>query len=197
MKIFILLILALMVTSCDQYKVYTIKKGAHYSFYGAKPLPLKMQKMNFTAMFDDSAIYTNIDPLNQADQNKLYGFTDCSNTIHENSARFTWRWYNDQLEILAYTYVNGERISQFVGVAELNQSYDYSIEIDGNQYIFTFNDIEVVMDRGCSNLSAIKTRSYPYFGGDETAPHDITIHIAENLSKKQKKLLKKYIATKK
>jgi hypothetical protein len=35
------------------------------------------------------------------------------------------------------------------------------------------------MDRGCSGGSLASYQLYPYFGGDETAPHDITILIDE------------------
>ena len=156
--------------------VYTIKKGEHSA--GSPFLARRTDILTFEATFDASAIYQTIDRSNQGDINKLYGLADCRTDHHSNSARFGWRWYNNQLEIHAYTYLNKVRQSELIGVVELNKTYTYRIDLQGNKYIFRLNGTTVEMPRHCTGL-AEGYQLYPYFGGDEVAPHDISIAIRE------------------
>lgn len=155
-------------------KNYTIKKGDHYSTHSIAKL--ETNALNFKATFDSSAIYTTVDKKNQADINKLYGFSDCSSSHHTNSARFGWRWTGKALEIHGYTYINGERNSKYITSVAFDKAFDYSISALPEQYQFTVNDVSIFMDRSCSGPASGYVL-YPYFGGDETAPHDITISI--------------------
>jgi hypothetical protein len=157
--------------------IYVIDQGEHYSSYEASVFT--GSSMAFVAMFDESAEYTSVDPVNQADINKLYGFSDCSSHHHDNSARFGWRWYDDELQIHAYTYVGGTRVSELMGTVGFDEEHDYAIEIDGSSYIFTLDNTSLTMDRGCSGGGGLRYRLFPYFGGDETAPHDVTILVEE------------------
>ncbi|UII26213.1 hypothetical protein LVD15_23400 [Fulvivirga maritima] len=86
---------------------YTIRAGSHSS----NPMPegFSDDELVFTALFDSSAVYKTEAEANQADINKLMGFSDCGAHHHENSARFGWRWYNDELQVFAYCYVDGVR----------------------------------------------------------------------------------------
>src|SRR5437762_8581737 len=54
---------------------YTIRKGQHYCDQSTFKL-VKLSQMNFIAKFDNSAIYQTINPDNQYDINKLYGFSE-------------------------------------------------------------------------------------------------------------------------
>lgn len=56
---------------------YTIRAGQDYCDQKAFK-SVKVSQMNFTAKFDNSAIYTTIDPVNQYEINKLYGFSEGS-----------------------------------------------------------------------------------------------------------------------
>jgi hypothetical protein len=156
--------------------VYTIKKGQHdtKSTFALRTV----SALKFEATFNTSAIYQTTVKENQADINKLYGISDCSTDHHSNSARFGWRWYNNQLEIHAYTYLNKVRKSELVGVVELNKSYSYEIQLHDNKYVFILNDKTVLLPRHCTGKGE-GYQLYPYFGGDEVAPHDITIAIRE------------------
>lgn len=156
---------------------YVLKKGMH----NADSNPLKSVSsaaMRFAVTFDSTAIYTTVDPANQGDINKLYGFSDCSSMHHVNSARFGWRWYNNRLELHAYTYLNKIRNSVFVAAVELGKETTCEIKTENDQYVFTCNGQTVTMGRGC-NGQVSGYQLYPYFGGDETAPHNITITIKE------------------
>ena len=170
-------LLALMLLSACSMDEYVIEEGEHSST--TRVSLHSGSEMVLEALFDASAIYETVDPSNQADINKLMGFSDCSSHHHSNSARFGWRWYDDELQIHAYTYADGTRSHELLGTAELDAVEDYRIEIDANRYLFTFDGATTEMDRGCSGGSIGSYQLFPYFGGDETAPHDITILVEE------------------
>ncbi|SMD35982.1 hypothetical protein SAMN04488029_2640 [Reichenbachiella faecimaris] len=161
----------------EPFKVYKIEKGTH-----APVIPkigsMQSEVLMFTAIFDESAQYkTNIEE-NQHDVNKLMGFSDCNSMHHDNSARFGWRWLDDQLEIHAYCYVNGERITAFIGTVDLNQKVSYTLQLTSTQYTFQINDEEpVFIKRGDLCDIGVYYMLYPYFGGNEVAPQDISIQI--------------------
>lgn len=157
-------------------KDYIIEKDTHRSTSSLEKVELNSLK--FKAIFDNSAKYITQDPNNQADINKLFGFSDCDSHHHTNSARFGWRWFNDQLEIHAYTYVDGTRAHQLISSVDINIEYKYEIKIEDNQYTFKVNGSEVEMPRGCTG-TASGYKLYPYFGGDEAAPSNIIIKITE------------------
>ncbi len=155
---------------------YLIPKGQH-----STQSPFKfvdVASIRFEATFDNSARYSTVDPSNQADINKLYGVSDCNTNHQSNSARFGWRWYNDRLEIHAYTYVQGKRNIAYITSVQPGQKNSYAIQIGDGAYTFTVNEKSLSMPRTCSQ-AASGYQLYPYFGGDEPAPHDISIRIRE------------------
>ena len=106
----LLLLSILLISSCSNhhYTAYTIQKGEHF----AKPKKVRgtfSNTIEFDVVFDSSAIYQTPDPSDQADINKLLGFSDCGSSHMQNAARFGWRWYKDEIQILPYGYVKGER----------------------------------------------------------------------------------------
>lgn len=155
---------------------FVILAGEHHSTLTYENTEL--ESLKFKALFDSSAIYQNADPANQADINKLYGVSDCNSYHHTNSARFGWRWYENKLEIWAYCYENGQRKSSFVDTVALNQFHQYKISFEEKKYVFQLNDKLVEMPRLCEE-KAIGYKLFPYFGGDEAAPKDISIWIEE------------------
>ncbi len=165
------------IVSEPQATIYTIKQGEHSS--NAPVKLLSSSSVRFMATFDVSAIYETSKKENQADINKLYGMADCRSDHHSNSARFGWRWYNGNLEIHAYTYLNKARQSKLVGTVDLNKAYTYEIQLDDNKYVFIFDGKTVELPRHCNGIGE-GYQLYPYFGGDEVAPHDITIAIRDH-----------------
>lgn len=178
-----LMLLLGMFTSCDvfdgnkdDYETYIIPGGEHSS---RNEVSLHSGKeLRFLAIFDQTAQYSTANPSNQADINKLYGFSDCNSQHQMNSARFGWRWFNSKIEIFAYCYNNGARQFQYITSVEPDQEYEYKIAISGGQYVFTVNGTSTTMTRGCTD-GGTKYRLYPYFGGDEAAPHSISIKIKD------------------
>jgi hypothetical protein len=129
-------------------------------------------------LFDSSAIYKTIDPVNQYDINKLYGLADCNTFHQQNSARMGWCWVKNKLEIHAYGYKNGVRKSEFITAIPIGKPAEMSIEMQDSTYLFRVNDKFVELPRGC-NGEGNGYKLYPYFGGDEFAPHDITIKVKD------------------
>lgn len=166
-------------TVVDSTVLYYIKRGDHYCQQSRQLLTMK-STLIFKATFNESAIYRTVDPAKQNDVNKLYGFSDCGTPHQTNSARFGWTWQDEALTIYAYHYYQGELRFHPIGVAQLNQPYQYQIRIEANKYVFSFDGKEYTTNRGCSDTGQLERYMlYPYFGGLEVAPHDITIAIQE------------------
>jgi len=157
------------------YTTYFIPAGSHYCTTSTIK-PVNTSEMKFAVKFDSSAIYTTIDPLNQSDINKLYGFSEGFNNQY-NSARFGWSWYNKRLNIFAYVYKKGVRAQKKITSVAIGKEHTFSIKVSGSSYIFTINGITATLGRGLSTATASGYQQYPYFGGDEVAPHNVTILI--------------------
>lgn len=162
----------------NQFIKYTILQGQHYcdkSVYVAT----KYQQLSFIVKFDSSAIYKNVQSVNQYDINKLFGFSD-NNALHQAySARFGWRWSNNALRIFAYVYNNGIRITKELATVVIGAEINCTIKVTSTNYIFILNGKETLMPRESTTVTADGYKLYPYFGGDETAPHNIFILIKE------------------
>ncbi|GAA4426959.1 hypothetical protein GCM10023188_09560 [Pontibacter saemangeumensis] len=157
--------------------IYSIREGAHYA--DSNPfMRVQTNTLRFAATFDSTAIYSTLDPANQGDINKLYGLSDCSSDHHTNSARFGWRWYEGKLELHAYVYQNKVRKSAYVTDVVLGEATVCGIKLEEGQYVFTAGGQTVLLPRGCNGMGE-GYQLYPYFGGDEAAPHPITIAIQE------------------
>ncbi len=156
---------------------YTIETGEHY----ATPKLLEtteLKRVAFRATFDGSARYNLDDPSLQSNINKLMGFSDCSAHHHANSARFGWRWYNDQLEIHAYCYIDSVRVHQYIGTANIGEENLYEITATTEAYVFSVDGEEKVsVPRAESCNDGLNYMLYPYFGGSVPAPHDVRIKI--------------------
>lgn len=153
---------------------YTIKKHRH----DADPELIGLfhgNMMRFQAKFDRSAMY-DLGNENQADWNKLQGFSDCTDHHHKNSARIAWRWFDGNLELGAYTYCNEERTMQFLTVADINEWIMCSIAKKGDKYHISVDG--VCFDAPRENCpDDISYYLGFYFGGDSVAPHTIKVRI--------------------
>ncbi|MEQ8546819.1 MAG: hypothetical protein RIC03_02860 [Cyclobacteriaceae bacterium] len=182
LKLFIIFMFVLL-SACEEnlvndYQLFVIPKGEHYCNY--KVEALQQNELSFMAIFDSTTMYTSSDPINQHDINKLYGFSDCNDQHHENSARFGWRWLNETMEIHAYFYQNSIRSSILLGSVALNEPHFYSIQLLPDAYSFQLDsNAPVMVERMNTCDKGFYYKLFPYFGGDERAPHDIVIQIKE------------------
>lgn len=159
----------------DTTTQYTIRRSNHYCDQ-TRLKSISTSQMNFLVKFNESAIYTTQDPINQTDINKLLGFSEGSD--HQlNSARIGWAYHTGALRLFAYVYDNGVRSFREITTVALNTQIPCSIKLAGSTYLISANGQSVTMSRGLSTPQAIGYQLYPYFGGDETAPQDITIYL--------------------
>lgn len=157
------------------FATYTIQQGSHNSDQVILR-PVETAEMKFAVLFDNSAIYTSIVPNNQYDINKLYGFSEGVDNQY-NSARIGWNWYDNALHLYAYVYNKGVRLYSEIKAVAIGEEIPCSIKVAGNNYIFRVDNEQVKLSRGLNTPIANGYQQYPYFGGDEVAPHTITIKI--------------------
>ena len=165
------------VTALPVYKSYTILKGAHY----CRESSIKFfsgNDINFRVKFSNSAMYKTLETENQGDVNKLYGFSEGIDN-HLNSARIGWNWQNNALRLYAYTYANGVRNCKEISTVVIGEAIDLSIGIAANKYLFKAGEIKLELPRALSSATVAGYWQYPYFGGDEVAPHTICIEIMD------------------
>ncbi len=161
----------------NDYKTFTIKKGKHRSTYSFGYS--KDTVFGWNIEFDSSAIYKCVDSLNQYDINKLIGWSDCGEDHMENSIRFGWRWLNDNLEIHWYKHENGDFSFSKICDVDICKEHSYELTITDWDYKMRVDGTCVWVSRNCV-YAGNRYQLYPYFGGDETAPHDIRIKIKLN-----------------
>lgn len=162
----------------DEFVAYTIKKGEQYcdkSIYQA----VQYDKLSFMVKFDSSAIYQTTNAGNQDDINKLFGFSDNNVQHQQYSARIGWRWSKNALRLFGYVYNNTVRSSKELDTIDIGTENNCSIAVSENTYIFTVNGKSQTLPRESKTQKAEGYKLYPYFGGDEMAPHTISIQIKE------------------
>ena len=162
----------------DSFKAYTIPQGQHY----ATENPLKSvetAEMKFVVKFDSTAIYQTLDPENQYDINKLYGFSDNGDLHQQYSARIGWRWSDGALRLFAYTYNAGVRDSKEIAAIQIGKEVSCSIKVSPETYQFNVDGKTESMPRKSTTTAGKGYQLYPYFGGDEAAPHEVHIWIRE------------------
>ncbi|MDB5229947.1 MAG: hypothetical protein JWN76_752 [Chitinophagaceae bacterium] len=155
---------------------YTIQAGKQFADQNGY-IPVSLTSLKFIVKFDSTAIYATKDPANQGDINKLYGFSD-NNALHQDfSSRFGWRWVNKRLNLQAYIYNNSIRQYTDLGNIEIGPEYNCAINVKEKLYEFVLNGKITTMPRTSTTPTAVGYMLYPYFGGDELAPHLFHIFI--------------------
>lgn len=167
-----------MTPAAPQFMKYTIIKGAQYCDRSNFDL-VRTSLLSFTVKFDSTAIYSTVNPNNQADINKLYGFSDNNALHHDFSARFGWNWSNNALRLYGYIYNNGTMSFKELGTVTVGSENSCSIKVSNNTYVFSLNGKSVTMPRASTTPQGEGYKLYPYFGGEETAPHTISIWIKD------------------
>lgn len=162
----------------SQLTKYTIRKGLQYCDENTYK-QTSYSELKFIAKFDSTAVYSTIDPYNQLDINKLYGFSDNNSTHQQFGARFGWRWSDKALRLFGYVYNDGIREYKELGTVKIGAENNCSIRVTPKNYIFSLNGVVDSLRRTSPGTKAAGYKSYPYFGGDESAPHNIYIWIKE------------------
>lgn len=150
----------------------TIKAGQHAPFRWPV-LQWQMQVIRYDVMFTDTCRY-DIGKEDQGDINKLFGIGYWPHH-HHNSVRFGWGYAgDDDIAIYAYWYLNGERASKYLGYVKIGMRHTFVLMPSVKSHNLQ------VQGRGIACTVPVPGSRYgyhlgPYFGGNKTAPHDITI----------------------
>ena len=190
-KLYLFFILILAWSCNDLYVVpetqYQIPQGQHESrvvggFFGDKMRTLKNDYMSFTARFDETARY-DLQNNDQDDINKLMGFADANSLHHDNSIRFGWRYSipKDAIEIFGYAYQDGVLNFEYITDIAIHETAEFKIQLTEQSYVLQVKgETTLEMERMVRNTVGVYYLLFPYFGGNEPAPHDVNIFIKEN-----------------
>ncbi len=160
----------------DTFTRYTIKSGEQSSSHNPF-VPVNVTELKFVVKFDSTAIYSTQNPANQADVNKLYGFADNGKHHQQYSARIGWRYFENKLTLHGYVYNNSVRTIADLGEVTIGKEHHCAIIIEGNKYRFKMDTAQLLMSRTATTPTSMGYKLFPFFGGNEMAPHDIHIWI--------------------
>ena len=104
------------------------------------------------------------------------GWSDCGTDHMENSIRFGWRWIDDSLEIHWFKHEHGKFSFDLIKRVDLCKEHYYELTIFRWDYKMGVDGTYVYVPRNCV-YDKRRYQLYPYFGGEESAPHDINIKI--------------------
>lgn len=157
---------------------YTIKQGGHYSTHTFKPYLGLKKEFLITVQFTDSCRY-NLGDIDQLDINKLWGV---SFGLHEkNSIRIGWAYntFTDKIDLYYYIYENGIRKYQKFSECFINEIVTLKLYLNNDNFYLeknnTWDAVEVPYVYPSLKLGYYL---FPYFGGNEVAPHDIIIYLS-------------------
>jgi len=179
------LLILLLFISCSKevddlgFRVYTIPAGEHSS--GSFLNHPDNSRISFQFILDESAYYQTEIPENQHDVNKIYGMSDFGLRHQKYSIRLGWRYIDNELQLCWLRHEEGVHSSGTIKTIEPDVIYDATIDIKTFYYVIVIDsDTTLVRRRPEGNWGLIRRYYlYPYFGGNEYAPHDITIKIKE------------------
>lgn len=162
---------------------YTIKKGKHRSKFFRFGFTFK-KSVSFDACFGHNCLYKPFPRPDTKDINKLCGF---STTIfhHKQSGRVGWRCVEDngEIELVTYSYDSGKRdVSDQQVLVKVKPNVWFNIEIIDHETHYEY--IVKYMGKTYTNNDhkkydwlPFKYLLYPYFGGNNSAPHDMDIFL--------------------
>ncbi|MFM2392754.1 MAG: hypothetical protein RLZZ546_736 [Bacteroidota bacterium] len=162
---------------------FTIRKNRHSSkLFGFLPhfgFTFK-NIIKFSAKFDDNCLY-DLHDVDNWDANKLYGVSTSYNHMIQ-SGRIGWRCLDgENIEVLAFVHDNHKFLeAQVLGTVKPNEWFNCSIVVKDYSFFFSFtknNNTNVILIPKKTKGWKFKYKLFPFFGGNESAPHDMTIWI--------------------
>ena len=160
---------------------FIIEKGKHYSnqyLYKLFNFLNLKRTLSFNVKFTNSCRY-NLFDVDQEDDNKLFGFS-LGFDHHKYSARFGWFYENEEIYLSTYTYDNGIRKYEIISKVELNKFYQLSIIDNVDNWVFIIKGDKLVKKVISKSIKfKYGYKLWPYFGGNESAPHDIIIEMTK------------------
>ena len=164
--------------------LYRIPKDKHASkvvggFPGEKVRTLKRDRLRFTVRFDETARYELLGN-DQQDINKLLGFSLVNSFHHRNSVRLGWRYElsTGDIDLFSYVYLNGVWSHEFLGSIVIGETVECEILMTNDTFTFMLkNEVMAIVSYERGMKKGIYYMLFPYFGGNQPAPHDINVFI--------------------
>ncbi len=175
--------------------LYYIGQGKHYSvrpLFDLIKIPLKLgiakENFRFTAIFGDGTNYPNWKE--DRSIHKLYGI-NYGLLPHVNSIRIGWRFAGGwKIELFSYVYRNKVRKETYLCTVGLYEEIEFEFQRISSEEIYIhvkWNwENEFITDLGMKQtvilmpeVSKIKLKLFPYFGGVNPASKPVNIFIKE------------------
>ena len=167
-------------------KSYLIKQGNHYCnvsiFERIFSVGYKMKRIFFKFKFHPECWWTPARNSDDNDLNKLYGLSFGLNSDHSDSVRLAWKPdfnVSGKIDIYGYIYdklADSQHLSQYITSVQTGEDCLANIASNGDKYEFRVNTVNAEMANTHPD-PGLCFRLFPYFGGNNTAPHDMTIEI--------------------
>ena len=175
----------LVLVGCEKESIsFSIDEGSHdgspRSVGGMETDASFDRSLSFDAFFHADAAYTTESASNQDDWNKLMGL--CQADHQDNSIRLGWRYdpVGDAIELGYYGYLNGTRQSHELGAWPLESVIPVTLRFTSTGSTATADGVSAsevgAVDTSGTGAVTFEMRTV-YFGGDETAPHDIHVDV--------------------
>lgn len=186
MKIKYLLIALAFLFSCStppepNLKVYTINQGAHYSNGPKFKLHSNLHQLNFKAQLHSDCLFQ-LGNEDDFDINKVYGIT-WGLTNDNNSFRIGWNCQNNNglIQYFSYAHIGGEVVIQYLFEEVPEVIINFHIDLLRSENLIRIyrldNDTQYEQPYPFDGISATGYYNYPYFGGNQFAPHKMTFGI--------------------
>lgn len=155
---------------------YTCFKGMHWFLPVIPRFYWNKKQYNWTVNFNSSCAYDLGDD-DQYDWNKLVGVSEHLNP-RINSIRFGWRYNltNDLIEIASYKETNYKFEFNTLASVELNKDVKLTIQLYTKLVALGVNDKVHLIPLDINNK--LLMRANPYFGGNNAAPHKMSLRIS-------------------
>ncbi len=161
-----------------------IEAGAHEPALKRKAgMLISPREISATVKFDSTCMY-DVTQVDEWDYNKLFGFgfmgadeQHWGQAPHQvDGARIAWRWNarKKQIDLGAYAYVEGKRITYDLGGMKINEERRLTIKIDYNSRVYKILDAP---DIPFTHKKTVGYRNGLYFGGNQPAPQKIRVMI--------------------
>jgi len=158
-----------------------IKAGKHRAWPPSVGLFWNCREFHRLIIFDESWKYQ-VDANHHI--NKLFGVGYVNGGHHKDSARFGCRYApaRDKIEIFSYCYISGLRREKLLCIVRFNTPYYFKLKVIEDAYQFEVSERKDAHDivKYWQPYRHKKKLQYPlgiYFGGEQTAPHDILTDI--------------------
>ena len=173
----------------DVMRFYLIQKGSHYAsmsiFEKIGAIGWNIRALSFRFVFRKECWWAPARNPDDYDQNKLAGIGFGLNH-HNNSVRLTWVpdfEKEGMIRVSGYTYDEKKDDPKFtiayITSVHVGETVKGKIESRDGGYFITVNDVTIRMDNAKKDPN-LCFRLFPYFGGNNTAPHDMVVELEVN-----------------